>query len=66
MEGGGIGQVCYTNGTPFFILRAISDNGDEEAQDDFDMSLEMAADRATQVMDRFLANLAVGQQLLQE
>ena len=64
MEGGGIGQVCYVNDTPFCILRAISDNGDEDAHSDYHMSLEMAADRATQVMDRFLANLSIGQQLL--
>ena len=65
MEGGSIGQVCYVNGTDFCILRAISDNGDENAHDDYHLSLDMAADRATQVMDRFLANLAVGQKLFQ-
>ena len=57
MEGGSIGQVCCVNGTDFCILRAISDNGDEDAHRDYTMSLEMAADRATQVMDRFLAGL---------
>ncbi|MBQ9060390.1 MAG: 5'-methylthioadenosine/adenosylhomocysteine nucleosidase [Firmicutes bacterium] len=65
MEGGSIGQVCYVNGTDFCILRAISDNGDENAHDDYHLSLDMAADRATQVMDRFLANLAVGQKVFQ-
>ena len=64
MEGGGVGQVCHVNGTEFCILRAISDNGDEDAHDDYHMSLEVAADRATQVMDRFLANLGIGQELL--
>lgn len=64
MEGGGIGQVCYVNGVDFCILRAISDNGDENAQDEYDMSLDMAADRATQVMDRFLANLSVFRELV--
>ena len=65
MEGGSIGQVCYVNDTDFCILRAISDNGDENAHDDYHMSLDMAADRATQVMDRFLSNLAVGQKVFQ-
>lgn len=64
MEGGSIGQVCYVNGVDCCILRAISDNGDEDAHEDYHMSLEMAADRATQVMDRFLANISVGQQVL--
>ena len=64
MEGGSIGQVCYVNETDFCILRAISDNGDETAQDDYDMSLDMAADRATRVLERFLMNLGVGQKVL--
>lgn len=64
MEGGGIGQVCYVNGVPFCILRAISDNGDENATEDYQMSLEAAADRASQVLDRFLANLSVGRSLI--
>ena len=64
MEGGGIGQVCYVNGVDFCILRAISDNGDEEAQNEFLISLDMAADRATQVMDRFLSNLSIGRKVL--
>ena len=55
MEGGSIGHVCYVNEVPFCILRAISDNGDKNATSDYDMSLEMAADRATQVMENFLA-----------
>ncbi len=54
MEGAAIGQTCYVNGTPFCVLRAISDNGDEDAQSDYSMSLEMAADRATQVLYRYL------------
>lgn len=58
MEGGSIGHVCYVNGTDFCILRAISDNGAEDAHKEYNMSLEMAADRATQVMDRFLRGVA--------
>lgn len=63
MEGGAAGQVCCANGTDFCVLRAISDNGDENAQNDFDMSLDMAAEHARQVLDRFLANVGVGQEL---
>ena len=58
MEGGSIGQVCYVNRVPFCILRAISDNGDESATDDYSLSLDMAADRATQVMDGYLRTLS--------
>ena len=57
----------------FGAFKASSDVKDSELQrllqqadahQDFSISLEMAADRATQVMNRFLANLSVGQQFL--
>lgn len=57
MEGASIGHVCYVNETPFCVLRAISDNGDEGANQDYDMSLDMAANQATRVMDGFLKEL---------
>ena len=31
MEGGAIAHVAYLNGVPFVIIRAISDNADDEA-----------------------------------
>lgn len=65
MEGGSIAHVCYVNDVPCCILRAISDNGDENANQDYYMSLEMASDRAVQVVGRFLANLSVGETVLQ-
>ena len=54
MEGAGVGQVCYVNDVPFCVLRAISDNGDENATSDYGMSIDMAAERASQVMESFL------------
>ncbi len=35
MEGGAIGQVCVVNRVPFCVVRAISDNADHGACDDF-------------------------------
>ncbi len=61
MEGGAIGQTCHVNGVPFCVLRAISDNGDENATDDYGISLDMAADRASQVLDGWLK--AIGDNL---
>ena len=57
MEGAGVGQVCYVNDVPFCVIRAISDNGDENATADYTMSIEMAADRATQVIDDYLKRI---------
>ncbi len=54
MEGAAIGQVCYVNGTPYGILRAISDGGDEQAFTDYPTFLAAAAQTATAVMMRFV------------
>ncbi len=55
MEGAAVGQVCYTNGVPYGILRAISDGGDENAAaTDYPTFLSAAAATATRVMLRFV------------
>ena len=54
MEGAAIGQVCYVNGIPYGILRAISDGGDENAFADYPTFLTAAAKTATNVMLRFV------------
>ena len=59
MEGAAIGQVCYVNGTPYGILRAISDGGDENAFADYPTFLAAAAKTATEVMLRFVENWRV-------
>ncbi len=53
MEGAAIGQVCYVNGVPYGILRAISDGGDEQAFADYPTFLTAAAATATEAMLRF-------------
>ncbi len=54
MEGAAIGQVCHVNGTPYAILRAISDGGNEQAFADYPAFLAAAAKTATEVMLRFV------------
>ena len=56
MEGGAIGHVCYVNGTPFAILRAISDGGDEAAQMDYPTFARMAAANSVRVLVSYLGN----------
>jgi adenosylhomocysteine nucleosidase len=55
MEGGAIGHVCYVNGTPFAVLRAISDGGDEEASMDYPTFARMAAENSVRVLTDYLA-----------
>ncbi len=56
MEGGAIGHVCYVNGTPFAVLRAISDGGDEAAQMDYPTFARMAAENSVRVLVRYLTH----------
>lgn len=57
MEGGSIGQVCYMNQTPFAILRAISDNGNDEAVDDYPRFAKEAAARSISLLNASLSEL---------
>jgi len=54
MEGGAVGHVCYVNGVPFAILRAISDGGDDAAQMDYPTFARMAAENSVRVLEKFL------------
>lgn len=57
MEGAAIGQVCYVNGTPFGILRSISDNGDESAGMSYDKFIGVAVENSVKILTEFLDNL---------
>ena len=53
MEGAAIGHVCYRCGVPFGVLRAISDDLDENKGMDFVKFCRLAADKTVAVMERF-------------
>jgi adenosylhomocysteine/aminodeoxyfutalosine nucleosidase len=53
MEGGAVGCVCWNEGVPFFMLRAISDTAEEGAGVDFDEFLE----ESSRVSARFLIEM---------
>ena len=54
MEGAAIGQVAYTNGVPFAVLRAISDGGDGM---EFSKFVALAATRSVALTRAFAAAL---------
>ena len=54
MEGAAVGQVCYVNGVPFAVVRAISDDASGQAQMDYPAFVKMAAARSAALIRRML------------
>ena len=57
MEGGSIGHVCYVNGTPFVVLRAISDKADGTGNMDYMQFCGIAAENSVKVMSEFIKRI---------
>lgn len=54
MEGAGIAQAAWLNGTPFVILRAISDKADDSASMDYDVFERRAAENCVRLVEKLL------------
>jgi len=54
MEGAAVGTVCYRNGVPFAILRAISDDFNNNDYVDFMEFAKLAAERSIKAIMEFL------------
>ncbi len=57
MEATAIAQVCHSFNIPFVVVRAISDNGDDEASMSFDEFLPLAAKQSSQIVLGMLERL---------
>jgi adenosylhomocysteine nucleosidase len=57
MEGASIAQVCYINGVDFIVIRAISDNANEEASVDFGTFAVTSAHKLTKLVSKLLPNI---------
>ena len=57
MEGGAIAQVCYVNGVPCSIIRAISDNADGQALEDYPTFEKKAAALSAEISIRLAQEL---------
>ncbi len=53
MEGAAIGHVCFVNGVPFAVLRAISDNADGSSHLDFPTFAAKSAELSISIIERF-------------
>lgn len=54
MEGAAFAQVAYHFGTPLIALRAISDNGDENADNDFVAFVKEVGAKAAELIVDYL------------
>lgn len=57
MEGGSIAQVCYLNKVDFIVIRAISDNADEDASVDFIQFAAQAAQKSAMLISELLPKI---------
>lgn len=57
MEGGSIAHVCYINHVDFVVIRAISDNANDEASVDYMQFSKEAAQKSAKLLDAILAKL---------
>lgn len=57
MEGGSIAQVCYMNGVPCAVLRAISDSANNDSPVDFPAFARETAEKSAQLLIRAVKKL---------
>lgn len=57
MESGAIGQVCHINKVKYGIVRSISDNGNDNAGQDFGQFSKKAAKVSSLVVEKFLDSM---------
>lgn len=50
MEGAAIGQIAYMNGVPFLVIRTLSDNAGDGAEEHYDNFLERAAHNSANII----------------
>ncbi len=55
MEGGAIAQTCMISGVKCAVIRAISDNADDDSHMDYGQFIELAAQRSIDLLLRFLS-----------
>ena len=56
MEGASIAQVCFSNGVPFGVVRAVSDCADGSSHMDYGEFLPVAAANAAKLVEYFAIN----------
>jgi len=57
MESGAIGQVCFVNQIEYGIIRSISDNGSDNAGQDFMQFAKKSAETSSFVVEKFIKSI---------
>lgn len=57
MEGGSIAQVCYMNSVPFAVLRAISDNANDDSPADFPAFTKECSEKTARLLRQAIGRL---------
>lgn len=57
MEGAAVGHVCAANNVPFCVVRAISDNADGDAPENFPEFVKESAEKSSGVVLKFIESL---------
>lgn len=57
MEGGSIAQVCYMNQVPYAVLRAISDNANDESPADFPAFAKACSEKTSRLLKQAIGRL---------
>jgi len=57
MEGGAIAQTCFQQNTPFLIIRSLSDNANDKAQNDILTFYDIAAHNAATLVIALLGEI---------
>jgi adenosylhomocysteine nucleosidase len=57
MEGASVAQICFQSGTPFIVIRSLSDGAGNAAKDDYEKFAKAAAENSEKLVTAIIAEL---------
>lgn len=59
MESAGVAHTCFVNNIPFIVIRAVSDNADENGSKKFHSNVEMISQNSIALVEELIKKLCV-------